>query len=678
MLAFNANLSNILPSEGYDHCDMLKGQMADNITYIGGTAYFGHVPSPMHEEGWGMPVLDNPPGGKFMAVDCKWKEVVEIPVEAIAQVTRASSTQRHTLARERVTNRRGPPVHPNICEDFLAGRCENGYACKLFHVNPEWLMDHRRPHQEALEQAKAEFERMQRTGRSFTVFCPDLKETIPVPAEHMHFTRGLLLREEERARRQAQHGGKQSDSHQNPSVCQLFIKGGGDRQCKWGELCNQAHPNKEWLLERHEMSVRYVQACRQQFDATPDTATWEALDPDTNERLVIPKAYLYFTRGLYAKEYSGTRLASICMLFLKRYDGARDGCGCTANQLCNQVHVNMQWIVEQRILIRRRSGELDDARHRADNYQGVHFPPGRRAPMPPALSTNPVGVPSGARWGSTPGAQRWTPPTQQLGYSSQRMSANAGNTQWRLPSSPTASSITSSVATVGPGSDTSSTSPAICPNVVNPAVERISLSGTQTPEKGGTPPSGALHTPGLQPWNVTPQPSMWAMQQPKQGQLNTPPMKSQIPIIPTPPSPPLNETEEAESPAKSQAEIKKNASINDLDDDIYSTMARLLGGDSCDDLEAKDKYSPLWAEGVKASNLSKWSQPPKEHSPVPEALAEAANEMASPIGPKTSKPANEEGDGSFPGFSLETLLSLQAEAKAEDRKPSPKEGNSSS
>ena len=178
---------------------------------------------------------------------------------------------------------------------------------------------------------------------------------------------------------QVQHGGKQSESHQNPSVCQLFIKTNGDRQCKWGELCNQAHPQRGWLLQRHDLSVSHVMKCNRDFDCSNPYATWEALDPDTNGRLTVQKRHLRFTRGLYAKESTGTRLASICMLYLKQYDGSCAGSGCTAGDLCNQIHVDCGWLLDKRIEIRMSTGEFDETRHRRDWYQGVHFPAGKRA-----------------------------------------------------------------------------------------------------------------------------------------------------------------------------------------------------------------------------------------------------------------------------------------------------------
>eukprot|EP01063_Lacrimia_lanifica_P012341 TRINITY_DN1895_c0_g1_i1.p1 TRINITY_DN1895_c0_g1~~TRINITY_DN1895_c0_g1_i1.p1 ORF type:complete len:686 (+),score=258.12 TRINITY_DN1895_c0_g1_i1:204-2060(+) len=333
----------------------------------------------MHHHGHGgydEPVLDTPPNGMFSTVDCKWKEVLKVPVDAIQQVTKACSTQRHML---RDKGKKSMQTHPNICEDFHEGYCSQGPQCKLFHLKRSWLEHHRRPHQEALEVARQEFLQIQKEKRSFTVFCPSLKETLPVPAHYMHFTRGLFLREEERAKRQAQHGGKHTESHQNPSVCQLFIKGGGERLCKWGELCNQAHPNKEWLAQRHDMSVKYVDQCKKGFLGSSDDSTWDALDPDTNERLTIPKQYLCFTRGLFSKEFAANRVASICMLYLKHFDGACDGSGCTAGELCNQVHVDLNWITQRRVELHVKNGDYDEARHNPHHYQGVHFPAGRRA-----------------------------------------------------------------------------------------------------------------------------------------------------------------------------------------------------------------------------------------------------------------------------------------------------------
>eukprot|EP01059_Diplonema_ambulator_P007491 TRINITY_DN1695_c0_g2_i2.p1 TRINITY_DN1695_c0_g2~~TRINITY_DN1695_c0_g2_i2.p1 ORF type:complete len:451 (+),score=148.05 TRINITY_DN1695_c0_g2_i2:738-2090(+) len=204
------------------------------------------------------------------------------------------------------------------------------------------------------------------------------------------------------AQPQAQHGGKHSESHQNPSVCQLFIKGGGERQCKWGELCNQAHPHRDWLNQRHDMSVKYVHQCKQEFEMADESTSWDALDPDTNERVTIPKRYLKFTRGLYAKEYAGNRLASICMLFLKRYDGVMDGCGCTAGDLCNQVHVELEWIINTRVKCRKVIGDYDDTKHNPNRYQGIHFPAGRRTPKWPNARTPPNSNLKPVRYGTSP------------------------------------------------------------------------------------------------------------------------------------------------------------------------------------------------------------------------------------------------------------------------------------
>ena len=377
-------------SNWYDQRQQVSGA---SMHYVGGTAYFNAMPG-MPEEELEMVM---PPNGVFNSVDCKWKEVLKVPTHGIHQVTKACWQQK--FANRDTKGGKKTQNHPNVCEDFHAGVCMNGSQCKLFHIRRDWLENHRKPHQTSLETARTEFEKIQREGRHFTVFCPNLKETLPVPAECMHFTRGLFLREEERAKRQLTHGGKHhggGESHQNPSVCQLFIKGGGDKQCKWEELCNQAHPHKDWLRARHEQSVRYVQQCKLEFEVAPATQTWEALDPDTNERITVPKPALVFTRGLYAKEFVGSRLASICMLFLKRYDGAQDGSGCTAGDLCNQVHVDLSWILHHRINYRVATGDYDATRNRIDYYQGVHYPVARRRGQQQQQSQNQK------RWGQSP------------------------------------------------------------------------------------------------------------------------------------------------------------------------------------------------------------------------------------------------------------------------------------
>eukprot|EP01060_Flectonema_neradi_P014954 TRINITY_DN21655_c0_g1_i1.p1 TRINITY_DN21655_c0_g1~~TRINITY_DN21655_c0_g1_i1.p1 ORF type:complete len:650 (+),score=162.09 TRINITY_DN21655_c0_g1_i1:86-1951(+) len=377
----------------YDQRQQVSGA---SMHYVGGTAYFNAMPG-MPEEELEMVM---PPNGVFNSVDCKWKEVLKVPTHGIHQVTKACWQQRY--ANRDGKNGKKSQNHPNVCEDFHAGVCMNGSQCKLFHIRRDWLENHRKPHQTSLETARQEFEAIQKEGKHFTVFCPNLKETLPVPANKMHFTRGLFLREEERARRQGSHGGKHhgsGDSHQNPSVCQLFIKGGGEKQCKWEELCNQAHPHKDWLKARHEQSVKYVQQCKLEFDLAPATQTWEALDPDTNERITIPKPALVFTRGLYAKEFVGSRLASVCMLFLKRYDGAQDGSGCTAGDLCNQIHVDLVWVLHHRINYRVATGDYDATRNRIDYYQGVHYPAARRRGQQQQQQAN-----SQKRWGASPGS----------------------------------------------------------------------------------------------------------------------------------------------------------------------------------------------------------------------------------------------------------------------------------
>ena len=169
---------------------------AQQMRFVDGTAYFGaegaqmgahqqnhqhhqhqhhqhqhhnhhHPPSyRSHEE----ISLDVPPGGFFNVVDCRWKEVIKAPVQAIDQVTRACSTQRHLI---RDKNKKG---FPNLCEDYHMSVCMQGQHCKLFHLSCEWVNEMRKPHQEALEVAREEFQRIQAEGKTFTVFCPNLKE----------------------------------------------------------------------------------------------------------------------------------------------------------------------------------------------------------------------------------------------------------------------------------------------------------------------------------------------------------------------------------------------------------------------------------------------------------------------------------------------------------------------
>ena len=433
-----------------------------SMRFVGGTAYFDEREALAQQQHMGgahcdeEPVLDTPPGGFFNAVDCKWKEVLKVPLSAIDQVTRACSTQRHLL---RDKTKKG---FPNLCEDYHSGSCLQGSQCKLFHLRRVWVDERRKPHQESLELAREEFKRIQAEGKAFTVFCPNLKEvcadllmsrlaggatthcntikyttdtsgprclyalhprtvlegrgacqeagtwTLSVIVLLLHLlppppTNPSLLHP---VPPQAQHGGKHSESHQNPSVCQLFIKGNGDRLCKWGELCNQAHPHRDWLNQRHDMSVSYVMKCKHEFEDSLPGATWEALDPDTNGRITIEKRHLRFTRGLFAKETSGARLASVCMLFLKQHDGAIAGSGCTAGDLCNQIHVDVDWLIGKRIELRTANGDFDETRHRRECYQGVHFPAGRRhqkwqnspavAAKPSPVSPSPAFLPSAA------------------------------------------------------------------------------------------------------------------------------------------------------------------------------------------------------------------------------------------------------------------------------------------
>eukprot|EP01064_Diplonema_japonicum_P011530 TRINITY_DN1893_c0_g2_i1.p1 TRINITY_DN1893_c0_g2~~TRINITY_DN1893_c0_g2_i1.p1 ORF type:complete len:696 (+),score=174.67 TRINITY_DN1893_c0_g2_i1:142-2088(+) len=611
-----------------------------NMHYVGGTAYFDWqteqgapvMGAPTHQnpsqfmqkDVTGMPILemDKPQGGLFCTVDCKWKEVLRVPPHAISQLTRACSTQRNMLKDK---GRKGAQNHPNVCEDYHTGTCPNGTQCKLFHLKRDWLEGKRKPHQDALEQARVEFHRIQKEKKHFTVFCPNLKETLPVPANHMHFTRGLFLREEERAKRQAQHGGKHSESHQNPSVCQLFIKGGGDRQCKWGELCNQAHPHRDWLNQRHDMSVKYVHQCKQEFDNSDDGMTWDALDPDTNERITIPKAHLKFTRGLYAKEYSGNRLASTCMLYLKRYDGVVDGNGCTAGDLCNQVHVDLNWIIANRVYHRQQVGDYDDTKHNPGRYQGVHFPASRRAPKWPAART---------------------PPNNNLKPQGRPVQS------WWSSTSPT-SSASSAAITVSPN--------------------MFPTSGVPTPDK--TPPVLSLaHELPMSPWlakqvsNVSQPPALIETDSPLPGEKNVadwfpkgvlgttlqqdhqePPQAPPAP--PAPPTPPAREQEEEDDDDDSEEEeVMQHLKLIDDDEDIVPVLVvEETKREESPVKECDGPATPTFKAHVAVDTEPKSEgQAGEEHSPI-----------------HCGRKASGQGDADFSPFGFESLTALMADVKPE-------------
>eukprot|EP00756_Hemistasia_phaeocysticola_P020863 Hpha_TRINITY_DN15743_c1_g1::TRINITY_DN15743_c1_g1_i5::g.40104::m.40104 len=250
-----------------------------------------------------------------------------------------------------------------------------------------------------LDKARDRFEMMKRDGAHFRVFCPELKETLSVPAEQLNFTRGLLLQ-------------RQRPVH--PSVCQLY-KSSGEKQCTYESMCYQAHPDRRWLRQRQMESLGRINQYEGHFLSSSPDKTWKVVDPDTAVHLVVPRKHLRFTRGLYAtdQEQGGSPPASVCMLSLRPQDPskpsrARSGMGaCTAGRLCSQVHLDPRWLAEQRheararrqamptqqygFVARRRSGEgaVETIRTQARRLKKIGsaaWPPGAvpAAPQTPA------------------------------------------------------------------------------------------------------------------------------------------------------------------------------------------------------------------------------------------------------------------------------------------------------
>eukprot|EP00756_Hemistasia_phaeocysticola_P020860 Hpha_TRINITY_DN15743_c1_g1::TRINITY_DN15743_c1_g1_i2::g.40032::m.40032 len=116
-----------------------------------------------------------------------------------------------------------------------------------------------------LDKARDRFEMMKRDGAHFRVFCPELKETLSVPAEQLNFTRGLLLQ-------------RQRPVH--PSVCQLY-KSSGEKQCTYESMCIQAHPDRRWLRQRQMESLGRINQYEGHFLSSSPDKTWKVVNPDT-------------------------------------------------------------------------------------------------------------------------------------------------------------------------------------------------------------------------------------------------------------------------------------------------------------------------------------------------------------------------------------------------------------
>ena len=128
------------------------------------------------------------------------------------------------------------------------------------------------------------------------MFNATIKEVMAVDKANLEYTRGLFFAPEDRDKKTAGHVSSNSYCRKVPTACLLHLNG----TCKWGEHCNQAHINRQWLRAKNAEFQRWIDGCREKFaDLTP-TEPVRVYHPTLHEVIKIPKEYVVqFTRSLY-------------------------------------------------------------------------------------------------------------------------------------------------------------------------------------------------------------------------------------------------------------------------------------------------------------------------------------------------------------------------------------------
>lgn len=186
--------------------------------------------------------IASPPNRSFRVFCADLKEVVEVPIQALA-FTRGLFLD-PSIREKRSKNRHAPTSFamiasqvPTACGLYAnaTDACKWGKWCNQAHVDSSWLQSRRGEFEHWSAALERDFEHLP-SGHEFRVHDPESRIILQIPrAAVTEYTRGLY----------------QGTMQKSPSVCMLYQRG----RCTARSRCNQVHVDPQWLALQRQMGV---------------------------------------------------------------------------------------------------------------------------------------------------------------------------------------------------------------------------------------------------------------------------------------------------------------------------------------------------------------------------------------------------------------------------------------